>query len=365
MKLALFFATLLHLTFAFAPLPSGNYYLHALPQAERLAILDGMQAAGMKVLRTWVGGLHAGQKASTNIAVPDLEANGIGSYDDTVLNLIDQLMVDSHARVCHNRDLFSYVAIHLHCQLRPTQYHCASENSLQDGDVYASKYDAINAFYQRIIHILNNHNNALLGNQSWSELSGYIFGTRAAKRSFYTSHLSWICDAAQQIRKNVGDRVSPIHREPITQWILLTSKRNQLIFTGGGSAGASVQSTFFGSSCSAIDVVAIHDYTEAYDNYMPSAISQAQVAGKKLVVEEWGSLVGLDRAANLNSNVDKINNYKVPFLYWELISNADPHQNEDYEIQVNGANWSTILATSQMTGALSGAPLDFTEELTL
>jgi mannan endo-1,4-beta-mannosidase len=67
-----------------------------------------------KVLRTWVTGVGAGQKASNNIAgeqhpafcvvrvligiaflpkVRDLEADGIGKYDDTVLNLIDQLMV--------------------------------------------------------------------------------------------------------------------------------------------------------------------------------------------------------------------------------------------------------------------------------
>jgi mannan endo-1,4-beta-mannosidase len=36
---------------------------------------------------------------------------------------------------------------------------------------------------------------------------------------------------------------------------------------------------------------------------MPSAITQANAAGKKLIVEEWGSLVGTGRTANLNSNV--------------------------------------------------------------
>jgi mannan endo-1,4-beta-mannosidase len=36
---------------------------------------------------------------------------------------------------------------------------------------------------------------------------------------------------------------------------------------------------------------------------MPSAISQAQAAGKKLIIEEWGSLGGSGRTANLNSNV--------------------------------------------------------------
>ncbi|KAJ7606952.1 hypothetical protein DFH06DRAFT_1018939, partial [Mycena polygramma] len=147
---------------------------------------------------------------------------------------------------------------------------------------------------------------------------------------------------------------------------------NQLIFTGGGSAAASVQSTFFGSSCAGIDVVAIHDYTDGYDSYLPSAISQAQAAGKKVIIEEWGSLVGSGRTANLNSNVQKINSRKVPWIYWELMSNADPHQSEESArttrcaaIQVNGADWSTISSASQATGALTNAPFDFSASLAL
>ncbi|KAJ7167988.1 glycoside hydrolase family 5 protein [Mycena filopes] len=322
---------------------ANNYYIYALPTADRLAILNGMQAAGMKVLRTWVTGIAAGQKASNNIFVPDLEAGGIGQYDDTVLNHIDQLMVDAHAR-----GIKLLIGMH-------------DKNALEAGDIYARTYTvdgfytnsaAINAFNQRITHILNTHKNALLGNQPWSDLSSYIFGLEPQNepmifdQSFYLAHLSWICNAAQQIRNNVGDR-------------------NQLIFTGGGSAAASVQLFFFGSSCTAIDVVAIHDYTDGYDSYMPSAISQAKAAGKKLIVEEWGSLVASGRTANLNSNVQKINSYKVPWVYWELISNVDPHQGEDYEIQVGGADWSTIQSAALATAALTGAPFDFSASLVL
>ncbi|KAJ6461152.1 glycoside hydrolase family 5 protein [Mycena vitilis] len=344
MKLALVFAALLQSVWAansFAG--ANNYYLYALPTADRIAILDGMKAAGMKVLRTRVAAVGAGEKASKNVAVADLEANGIGKYDDTILNQIDQLMVDAHAR-----GIKLLIGMH-------------DKNALEAGDIYAKTYGvdgfytnsaAISAFNERITHILNGHKNALLGNQPWSELSSYIFGLEPQNepmifdQSFYTSHLSWICNAAQQIRNNVGDK-------------------NQLIFTGGSSAGTSVQSTFFGSSCTAIDVVAIHDYTDAYDSYLPSAISQAQAAGKKLIVEEWGSLVGSSRTTNLNSNVQKINSHKVPWVYWELISNADPHQGEDYEIQVNGDDWSTISAASLATGALTDAPFDFSASLAL
>lgn len=70
-----------------------------------------------------------------------------------------------------------------------------------------------------------------------------------------------------------------------------------------------------------------------YDSFMPGAISDAQAAGKKLIIEEWGSLVGSGRTANLESNIQKINSYQVPWLYWELITNPDPGEGQDYEVR--------------------------------
>jgi mannan endo-1,4-beta-mannosidase len=55
-------------------------------------------------------------------------------------------------------------------------------------------------------------------------------------------------------------------------------------------------------------------HCSGYDSYLPSAISQAQAAGKKLIIEEWGSLVGSGRTANLNSNVSHRTHCCVPKL---------------------------------------------------
>ena len=107
---------------------------------------------------------------------------------------------------------------------------------------------AINNFNQRITHILNGHKNSLVSNLPWSYLSAYIIGYEAQVRqkivssvgpeslkrvfrtsepaeeisiyrlpnsfiramifdqSFYKSNLAWICNTAQQIRNNVGDK---------------------------------------------------------------------------------------------------------------------------------------------------------------
>ncbi|EPQ51226.1 glycoside hydrolase [Gloeophyllum trabeum ATCC 11539] len=323
---------------------ANNYYVYTLPTGEQETLFQAMSDAGMKVLRTWVTGLDAGQKDSDNSAVGDLEHGGLGNYDDHVLDLIDQTMV-----IAHNYGVKLLIGMH-------------DVNALEAGDAYSQAAGSAEAFYtdettieafnNRITYILNVHKHQTLG-QPWSELGSYIFGLEAQNepmifdQNFYTSHLDWICNTAKQIRGNVGNP-------------------DMLILTGGGSGSASVQSTFFDSSC-AIDVVAIHDYNDDWDNFMSNAVSQAQAAGKKLLVEEWGSLYSSDdasRLANLENNIQKINNYGVPWLYWELITNPDPHYGQDYEIEVNGADWSTLESESKSTAGVTAA-FDFSAALAL
>jgi mannan endo-1,4-beta-mannosidase len=74
-----------------------------------------MKDAGMKVLRVWVDGevrTHAcllgcftlltcsqstaSSKGTKITSYPSLEQNAVGTYDDTVLKLLDQVMLDAH-----------------------------------------------------------------------------------------------------------------------------------------------------------------------------------------------------------------------------------------------------------------------------
>ncbi|TFK50436.1 glycoside hydrolase [Heliocybe sulcata] len=321
---------------------ANNYYVYTLPTSEQESLFQAMSDAGMKVLRTWVTGIPSGQKASDNTAVGDLEHNGLGNYDDKVLDLIDQTMV-----IAHNYGVKLLIGMYDVNTLESQDVYYQAAGS---SEAFYTSQTTIDAFNNRITHILNGHMHQTLG-QPWSELGDYIFGLEAQNepmifdQSFYTSHLEWICNTAKQIRGNVGNP-------------------NMLIFTGGGSGSASVQSTFFSSSC-AIDVVAIHDYNDDWDSFMSSAVSQAQAAGKKLIAEEWGSLYSSSdssRVANLESNIQKINSYGVPWMYWELITNADPHYGQDYEIQVNGADWSTLESYSKSTASVTAA-FDFSASL--
>ncbi|KZT25785.1 glycoside hydrolase family 5 protein [Neolentinus lepideus HHB14362 ss-1] len=310
---------------------ANNYYVHTLPTNEQEELFQGMSDAGMKVLCTWVTGQSSGQRNSDNKDVNELEHAGLGKYDDTVLDLLDQTML-----IAHNYGvklligMYSGKSPYLELITRGWLLH---------------QSDYPRGFNNRITHILNTHKHKTLG-KPWSELGEYIFGFEAQNepmifdQNFYHSHLNWICDTAKQIRGNVGNK-------------------DILIFTGGSSGKASVQLTFFSSDC-AIDVVAIHDYNDDFDSFMPSAVSQAMAADKKLIVEEWGSLFSSSdssRQANLQGNVEKINKYGVPWLYCMICS-----QDQNYEIEVNGADWQALKSHAQSTSGVTGA-FDFSAAL--
>jgi len=86
--------------------------------------------------------------------------------------------------------------------------------------------------------------------------------------------------------------------------------------------------------------------------------------GKKLLFQEWGACYyntannvcnpggKLDpntRAANLKNWANQISSAGVPWMYWQILPNADPHQDYDYEIGINDQNWSDFVSVANGT----------------
>lgn len=127
-----------------------------------------------------------------------------------------------------------------------------------------------------------------------------------------------------------------------------------ILTTTGGSSylSVSVQDPYF--SCDALDMIAIHAYgtgdltTDALAPYVQKAVD----SGKKLVMQEWGMCYFdssnnncfKDGASPLDSNT-RDNNIKtyanniaqagVPWMYWQVIPNVDPHGDIDFEVSLN------------------------------
>jgi mannan endo-1,4-beta-mannosidase len=155
---------------------------------------------------------------------------------------------------------------------------------------------------------------------------------------------SWQCRTAQVIKDNL--------------------KSDILISTGGGmNLQNSILDDYF--NCAPLDVIGIHVYY--YDEFSASRlqpyIEKASSSGKKLVMQEWGAcyfdtpnqscsqsgvLDSSTRDSNIRNWAGSMNSVGLPWMYWQILPNPDPHQDWDYEVGINDVNWE----------ALKGASLD-------
>ncbi|GJE98214.1 glycoside hydrolase family 5 protein [Phanerochaete sordida] len=343
-------------SFSFAG--SNLYYAAGLYPQDRDTLLSGLQSAGMKVLRVWLDGQSETQKGTNIRPFPSLEptqvCNGVAScYNDTVLERLDEWFLPARA---HGIKLL--ISMH-------------SYNALP-GDVYGQTYgvtgfyedaDAQAAFDARLRHVLE-HVHPTLG--PWKDLDEYIFGFEAENEAmigidgtgaYIRAHQEWQCDRANTIRGELG------------------SNEGILVLTGGESwVDESVQDGFL--SCPTLDVISLHAYSPGDFNttFLQTYIQRAQTAGKKLLMEEWGAcyydtdqnncpsgdaLPTATRNTNLQTWASEITAAGLPWLYWQVIPNADPHWGGDYEIGVNtDPSWSTLEAAS-LAALQAPAAFDF------
>lgn len=144
-----------------------------------------------------------------------------------------------------------------------------------------------------------------------------------------------------------------------------------LVTTGGGSYLAnSLLDPYF--SCSALDILAIHAYGTS--DYATSALTpyvrKAQNAGKKLIMQEWGAcyydtpnhrcnpsspLTVQERNANIRDWAGSITDAGIPWFYWQILPNEDPHFDWDYEVGIDGVDWDALRSVGVETGGKQAA----------
>jgi mannan endo-1,4-beta-mannosidase len=153
---------------------------------------------------------------------------------------------------------------------------------------------------------------------------------------------------------------------------------NILVTTGGGSyLKTSLLDAYF--SCASLDVLAIHAYGvgDFSTSQLKPYVARAQNAGKKLIMQEWGACY--TNAANNNCNggsalptgtrdgyikqwASQINAAGIPWFYWQILPNVDPHEDWDYEVGINDANWQALKAAGLAAGQAEAA-FDFSRWL--
>jgi mannan endo-1,4-beta-mannosidase len=151
----------------------------------------------------------------------------------------------------------------------------------------------------------------------------------------------------------------------------LAGNTDILVSTGGGAYLAnSLLDAYF--SCAALDVLAIHAYGIGdFDTAkLKTYVDRAKTAGKKLIMQEWGAcytdasnnncndgspISTAARDQNIRKWAGQIDAAGIPWFYWQILPNADPHQGWDYEVGINDVNWGALKEAGLAAGKAEAA----------
>ncbi|GAA6047105.1 hypothetical protein JCM3770_004199 [Rhodotorula araucariae] len=306
----------------------SSYYLHSLDAPDRAEVLDTIKGAGFKVVRIFIASVYANNKGCSSRAVNDLEHSAVGTYDDTILELIDQLMVECKARGLKLLIALSdrYALGFWSTDTYATQLNIVSEGSTGPQKVAnaASFYTnawAIQNFDARLAHIMN-HKNALLGNQKWADLDEVIYAVEPQNEPqghMAMASSTWACDRAKYLKS------------------LITS--NIKISSGGGiTTSASLGA--WATACPAFDVISVHDYgTNAAVTAGALAGARAANPGKEVIMGEWG-MAGTNKAALVAQFVAAFKAQGIPNMFWQVTKPGAGAR--DFEVWTNEPSWQAL-----------------------
>ncbi|KAI1740598.1 beta-1,3-mannanase [Xylaria scruposa] len=334
---------------------SNLYYAAGLSTDQQDYLFKNLKASGIKVLRVWLDGQSEEQKGTKIKPFPSLEGTSPGSYNDEVLTRLDDLM----HRAATQYGIKLMISMHSYNALKANNDYYGKYWGT--GDFYTNS-DAISAFKKRINHIMS-HKNPNNG-KTWAQSSEYIFAFEAQNEADQpNTHpdttATWQCTMAKTIKDN------------------LAGNGNILSITGGGGwVDASLPKALF--SCDALDVLAIHAYGNGdltVDKLSPK-VKMAKDSGKKLIMQEWGACYfatsknqecdkgspASNRDANIKTWADNISKAGIPWMYWQILPNEDPHYGSDFEVGIDGKNWDTLKSVAAGTSKYT-AQFDFSKWL--
>ncbi|BGP39499.1 hypothetical protein JCM10450v2_003465 [Rhodotorula kratochvilovae] len=306
----------------------SSYYLHALDASDRTEVLDTIKGAGFKVVRIFIASVYANNKGCNSRAVNDLEHSAVGTYDDTILELIDQLMVE-----CKARGLKLLIALSDRYALGfwSTDTYATQLNIVSKGSSGAQKVAnaasfytnawAVQSFEARLAHIMN-HKNALLGNQKWADLDEVIYAVEPQNEPqghMAMASSTWACDRAKYLKS------------------LITS--NIKVSTGGGITTSDSLGSW-ATGCPAFDIISVHDYgTNAAVTAGALAGAKAAHPDKEVIMGEWG-MAGANKAALVAQFVAAFKQRGISNMFWQITKPGAGAR--DFEVWTNEPSWQAL-----------------------
>lgn len=305
-----------------------------------------------------------------------MESGKPGNWDDTVLSRYDDLMVKANGY-----GIKLQISIHSYNALSASPPDIYGQ-WYGTGDFYTSS-DAMGYFKNRIAHVLAHVNPHT--NKTWAESSEYIFAFEAENEAMHDQ----VCLNERERERERTATADDNQENPdaLTAWQCtmagaikdgLDGNTDILVTTGGGAwLDNSLLPAYF--TCDSLDILAIHAYGtgDFATDKLQSYVSKAQASNKKLIMQEWGACYWdsennscgkaspLDqgtRENNIKTWADQISSAGIPWFYWQILPNEDPHEDWDYEVGIDGTAWSAMESAANGTAGYEAA-FDFSAYL--
>ncbi|MCJ1440647.1 MAG: hypothetical protein MMC23_001133 [Stictis urceolatum] len=303
---------------------SNLYFLHGLSADDQANYINTLAGYGAKVIRIWVTGISSGCQKGSNVQanIPNLEEQGIGRYDDTVLEALDKVLAQMAAKGMkaiispHDGNAFGYNSCDAYCK----QYG-SGQSDQNSGAKFYQDQTAMQQIDARYEHILNYVSPS--SNKKWGDWSDAIFAFDIQNEPFQqASDLAgqndpsdWLCGRAGNMKKNMGGS---------------NSTGGVLLATGGIGGDQSHGYNLMDKAvqCDAIDIISIHGYVSTanfWTGFLPNSEQTVAAAGKKLFVEEWG--VSTSYQDDFDKQGAAITATGTPYTYWQMIPGSDDANN--------------------------------------
>ncbi|OLQ08802.1 hypothetical protein AK812_SmicGene7648 [Symbiodinium microadriaticum] len=195
----------------------NSFFAHALPSSgpySRTAYLDKIRDAGLRVLRIFISQTEADYKNSGSQAVDDIETKKVGTYDDRILSMVDDLMLEAYERGI-KLDIALHDRYSLGCwrtDAYVTTYHlpsgcCNCTVSKNQVDRFYSEPQIQVAFDKRLRHILQHRNPHF--NAPWGQLHEVVASfapENEAQGHDWLVDKGWWCRRAQVMKNCPHER---------------------------------------------------------------------------------------------------------------------------------------------------------------
>lgn len=309
------------------------YFLHGLPSQSCTEILQAAQAAELKTIRIFIASVFANSKNTGNAQINDVESYP-GTYDDTILNQIDDLMYEAYTY-----GIKLIIAMHdRYAMTWPDEAYVKKYNiptnpngAVNDASTFYTSTDAQADFDKRLSWILW-HQNPHFGGRRWYEINEAIFSFEAENEAMghmNYANANWHCDRAKVIKGALQNGI--------------------LVSNGGGiDFPTSLKTEFF--QCPYIDVICLHTYD--YDtNYIAQQVTAARNLawqyGKRVIVEEFGAIS--NQETELAAQIQAIQDLYIPWMFWEVMKPGSGGQN--FEIWADENVWWSAVNPNSKTAA--------------